>query len=471
MLDTLYDRKNTSSVRHEAHDIHARFQALAAQMLERDRWPRERLLEYQRDRLRKIVQHAVAHSPYYRQVIGHICDDGDAGKGDISLQQLPVLTKPILMAQFDRIVTDRRLRLAEAEEHVAGEHAAEPLFGEYRVVGSGGTTGQRGVAVYDQAAWELAVATLLRMLKVQEISAETRVLGIGAPTPLHITNRMFAELRAGRADVPRLAVTTPLPEVVEALNAYQPQALITYPSFIRSLAEEQRAGRLQIAPRKLCSAAETLTQDVRDLARETWGAPVLNAYGATEAGVIGTECPWTAGLHVAEDMLVVEVLDENDRPVPAGVAGHKVFVTTLFNRALPLIRYELSDLVTVAEGPCPCGRPHLRLASIQGRQEDTLTFSARSGGRVDVHALLLGETLLHVPAIRQYQLSPRPGGLLARVVLRDTTAVEEVLRSAERALAVELEKAGAVVDTTVEPVDRIERTGTGAKEKLVRAAG
>jgi len=79
-----------------------------------------------------------------------------------------------------------------------------------------------------------------------------------------MTNRLFAELRAGRADVPGLAVTTPLREVVEALNAYQPEALITYPSFIRRLAEEQRAGRLRIAPRQFCSAAETLTQDVRD---------------------------------------------------------------------------------------------------------------------------------------------------------------------------------------------------------------
>ena len=225
------------------------------------------------------------------------------------------------MAEFDRIVTDRRLRLVEAERHLAGEQADEPLFGEYRVVASGGTTGQRGVVIYDQPAWDVAVASLLRMLTIQGISADTRVVGIGAPTPLHMTNRLFAELRARRADAPRLAVTTPLPEVVDALNAYQPEAVITYPSFIRRLAEEQAAGRLRIAPRQFSSAAETLTQDVSDLARETWGATVLNAYGATEANLIGMECPWTTGLHVNEDLLVLEVVDENDRPVPPGVPG------------------------------------------------------------------------------------------------------------------------------------------------------
>ena len=99
-----------------------------------------------------------------------------------------------------------------------------------------------------------------------------------------------------------------------------------------------------------------------------------------------------------------------------------MLVTTLFNRTLPFIRYELSDLVTIAEGACPCGRPHLRLTSIQGRREDVLSLPARNGGRVSVHALQLRAPLLRMPAIRQYQLSPRHGGLLVRVVLRDAAA-------------------------------------------------
>jgi phenylacetate-CoA ligase len=443
----------------------SRLEALCARMIARDSWSRERLLAHQEERLRELVEHAVAQSPYYRQQIG--C----AGRGAIDLQQIPVLTKDTLMAEFDRIVTDRRLRLIDLEEHLASEHAAKPLFGEYRVVGSGGTTGRRGVVLYDQSAWEVAVAGLLRSNATQEISAKARVLGIGAPTPLHMTNRLFAELRAGCADIPRLTLTTPLPEVVEALNGYQPEVLITYPSFIRRLAEEQSAGRLRIAPRIFCSCAETLTDSVRTLARNTWQAAVLNVYGSTETAVIGMECPWATGLHVAEDMLVVEVVDEKNRPVPAGAPGRKVLVTNLFNRALPLIRYELSDIVTVAEGPCRCGRPHLRLASIHGRREDDLSLPARSGGQLRVNAFLFGDTLLHIPAIRQYQLSSRQGELLVRVVLRETSSPEDVLQSARRAIANELERVGAVVERlTVEAVAEIARVGTGAKEKLVSAS-
>ena len=123
-----------------------RTQRLAVQMLERDRWPRAQLLEYQHDRLREIVRHAVARSPYYRVAIG------DVGAGDVDLQQLPVLTKSRLMSAFDSIVTDPRLRLADAERHLAGELASEPLHSQFRVATSSGTTGQLAVMAYDPSA-------------------------------------------------------------------------------------------------------------------------------------------------------------------------------------------------------------------------------------------------------------------------------------------------------------------------------
>jgi putative adenylate-forming enzyme len=443
-------------------DTRTRVQCFLDDMRTRERWPRDRLMAYQHEQLEGIVRYAVAHSPYYREAFGPASGDR------IELSALPVLSKRTLIAEFDRIVTDPRLRLADAERHLASEHAAEPLFGEYWVVGTGGTTGQRSVAIYDQTGWEIVLSEILYVMAVQEIGDDLRVIGIGAPTPLHMTNRLFADLRAGRGGAPRLAVTTPLPEIVAALNAYRPDAIITYPSLIRRLAEEQQAGRLKIAPKKFCSVAETLTPAVRDLARDTWAAQVLDDYGATEAGLVAVECVWANGLHVPEDQVIVEVVDANNRPVPPGVRGDKVLLTNLFNRVVPLIRYQLSDLAIMAEGSCPCGRSHARLASVRGRQEDMLTLPSRGGGRVEINAFLFGETLLHVPAVRQYQLSPEPGGLSVRVVLRDTAPIEDTLQAARHAVEIELERAGAVVDTlTVEAVDDIARSGTGAKERLL----
>jgi phenylacetate-CoA ligase len=443
-----------------------RIESLATQMLERDRWSPEEMRRYQRQRLRETVAHAVAHSRYYREAIGKIAP------GAIDLQRLPILTKSTLMAEFDQITTDPRLSLADAERHMAGARAAELLSARYRVVASSGTTGQRGIVVYDQPAWEVAVAGVLRALTLQGMSGAMRVVGIGAPTSLHMTNRLFAELRAGRNEVPRLAVTTPLSDVVQALNAYQPEAVITYPSFIRRLAEEQQAGRLRIAPRVFSSCAEAVTPGVCCAAACAWGAAVLNVYATTETSLIAVECPSACGMHVLEDLLVLEVVDEHNRPVPDGRPGCKVLVTNLFNRILPLIRYEISDIVTVAEGPCPCGRAHRRLAAIEGRREDVVSLPGRNGGTVDVHTLLLGETLLRLPAIRQYQVETRPGGLSLRVVIDEAAVRAQAVDAARSAIAAELAELGAsIASLNIEAVESIDRVGTGAKLKpLVRGS-
>lgn len=444
-----------------------RVRALTQQMIERERGPREQLLEYQHDRLQQTIRHAVASSPYYREMIG------PAVRRDFELQRLPVLTKATLTTEFDRIVTDPRLHLIDAEQHLAGERAGEPLFDEYRVVGTGGTTGRRSVVVFDQSAWEMGMAGFMHALAIQGVAAtEARLVGIGAPTPFHMSNRVFAELRAGKTNSPRLAVTTPLPEIVGALNAWQPEALISYPSFIRTLVQEQHAGRLTIRPKTICSVAETLTRDVRQLVRDTWDTSVLDSYCTTEAGAVAVECPFANGLHVMEQLVVLEVVDDDYEPVPAGVTAEKVLVTSLFNRALPLIRYELSDLVTVARGACPCGRPHLRLASIDGRREDVLSLPTRSGEHITIHAAMVGEALLRLPAVRQYQLRPLPDGLAILVVLVDRTREADTLESVRQIACVELQRAGAQPrELRIESVDRIERVGSGAKHRPLRVGG
>lgn len=99
---------------------------LEAELLERDRWSRGQLLAYQDQRVRALITHAIARSPYYREVLG-------ADAGDRPLAELPTLSKTTLMAEFDRIVTDPRLRLADLRAHLAGPDPLQSFLGAYRV--------------------------------------------------------------------------------------------------------------------------------------------------------------------------------------------------------------------------------------------------------------------------------------------------------------------------------------------------
>lgn len=433
-----------------------------AELVVRNVWPREQLIQFQHEQLRKMLQHAVAASPYYRDLID------DLVARDAPLHEFPAMTKATLMANFDRIVTDKRLTRALVEQHLSSAQVGAALIGEYLVAATGGTTGERGIFVYDQAGWEIAVANLLRFQRLIGVFPTTRSIGIGAPSPIHLTNRFYAELRAGRAGAPRLAVTTPLAEAVAALNAYQPEVLSTYPSFLRRLAEEQRASRLHIAPRLIRSVAETLSQDVRELARTVWNVPLINSYGATEIGVLGQECEQIAGMHLAEDLFVVEVVDHENRPVPAGVQGAKLLVTPLTNYVLPVIRYELSDLVTMADGPCRCGSPLARIADIQGRREETLQVPTAGGAPVDVHAGRLRSPLMRIAGIRQYQFAQLLDGIRILIVPAPGCDLAEISAATESAIRTALAPLGAATARVeVEIVDQIDRTGSGAKEKLV----
>jgi phenylacetate-coenzyme A ligase PaaK-like adenylate-forming protein len=104
-------------------------------------------------------------------------------------------------------------------------------------------------------------------------------------------------------------------------------------------------------------------------------------------------------MHVNEDLLVVEVVDEVNRPVPPGTFGEKVLVTVLFNRTQPLIRYELSDRVRLSTLNCSCSSPFPLIDAVEGRSEELLRFPSLTGSReVSVHPLVLEHLLDRLPA-------------------------------------------------------------------------
>jgi phenylacetate-coenzyme A ligase PaaK-like adenylate-forming protein len=438
--------------------------ALVAERVARDLWSREQLLSYQSRQLQKTLQHSVEMSPYYREAIGSHVARGAA------LEDLPILTKQTLMSEFDRIVTDRRLNLAAVEQHIAGQNPDGLLLGEYRICASGGTTGVRSVVAYDRGAWASTLADFFRFQRMFGAGLGCRIIGIGSPSPFHLSYQVWGRLPSAEQAVPRLSVTMPLSGVVKALNAYQPEYLLTFPSFLRRLAEEQQAGRLRISPKIFRTGAEALTQDVRELCREVWGVPVLNGYAITEAGVLGGECLHAAGMHLAEDTAVFEVVDDAGRAVRAGGQGTKLLVTSLTNRVFPLIRYEVSDILSLTDQPCICGRPYARTASIEGRREETLLFPARGGGTVAVHAARLRTPLVRTAGIRQYQIRRLPDGLAIRISLRDDRRQEDVQSIVGQEVRRVLAAAGAIIGKViVDVVDDIEPEGTGGKERLIVA--
>jgi phenylacetate-CoA ligase len=423
-------------------------------MLERERWPRERLEGFQHERLQELARHAAEHSPFWRERLP---------RGNVRLADLPVLTKEELTGNFDELVTDPRLRLAELLDHLARIEGDALYLGEYRVMTSSGSSGRKAVFVYDRGAWAQCCAMYLRRsawIGIRPRMPRVRLAMVWGASPTHMSRRGAASLNVGLHRVMPLSVTQPLPELVERLNRFQPAHLSGYPSIVARLADEQVAGRLQLRLETLTTNSEPLTPALRERFELAFGVRPYNFYATTE-GLWGHDCP-DGSLHLFDDNCIVENVDEDARPVPPGETGARLLVTNLFNRTQPLIRFEVSDLVAIEPEPCRCGRSLMRLRSLEGRAEDVLEL-----GGVTVHPLQFGLVTAD-PDVREFQVVQEGEGLRLRVALRNGgDAAPARLRARVEA---RLEELGVVRPSVeVETVDELERTAGGKLQMVVAA--
>jgi putative adenylate-forming enzyme len=427
----------------------------------REHWTRAALDADQASDLAILRAFAYERSPFYRRF--------HAGLFDRPLAELPVLTKGLLMEHFDELVTDRAVQLVDVEAHLASMTGDGRFRDRYRVVSTSGTTGVRGIFLSDPVEWATVIASYNRAQEWAGVVASPvrrmRLAVVSTTTAWHQSARVGASVRNPLIRTLRVNATDPLSSVVARLNEFQPQSLVAYASMHRLLAEEQLAGRLRIAPDAVMSASEVLTDTTRRLVEAAWARLPFNVYAATETAGIASECERHTGLHLYEDLVITEVVDEANRPVPADEFGAKILVTVLFSRTQPLIRYELSDSVRPSGIRCPCGRPFGLLDGIQGRREDVLELPARGGGTVRIHPLVFHDVLDRVPAGEWQVIQDGPAiRLLVAGPSRDFDGVAVV-----SAIRRGVESLGASVDdVTWQEVAAIPRTAVG-KAPLVRA--
>jgi phenylacetate-CoA ligase len=335
--------------------------ALAPVLIERLEWTADRLAAHRAERLRELVGRAVERSSWHRERLAGLDVDR---LDETSLRKLPVMTKTDLMENFDRIVTDERLSLKLVEAHLETVSTSGYFLGGYTAIASGGSSGQRGVFVYDWDGWAAYCLGLFRYLlrgkaaKPELASRQVVVATVMASHFAHATAAMGRTLTGPQLKFLQFPVTQPIEEIVAGLNQAQPDFLLAYPSALHVLSFEAQAGRLQIAPQVIRCGAEPLLPEIRAAAEQTWGTPVGNVWGTSEGGGTAVPCGKTRS-HLSEDLLIVEPVDERGRAVPPGQRSAKVYLTNLYNHALPLIRYEITDEVTILAEPCPCGSAHL----------------------------------------------------------------------------------------------------------------
>jgi phenylacetate-CoA ligase len=418
----------------------------------RQRWTHRRLKAYQSQALHRLRNYAYARSPFYQQF--------HQGLYDRPLEELPVLTKATMMQHFDDLVTDRDVNRLEIEAYLK-QALEEEYLHRYWVTTTPGSTGSPGLFLFDRVEWATVLASFVRAGNAIPRRAEMTSAVIASSTPWHMSARISKTIDKKRELC--IDASEPIESIVEKLNIWQPEGLEAYASILYRLAEEQFAGRLEIEPTYLLSTSEVLTQEMRQRIEKSWKAPLFNQYVATEVGAIAAECHLHEGLHLFEDLAIVEVVDEKNRPVPPGVYGDKLLLTVLFNYTQPLIRYELSDSLRLAIDSCPCDSPYPLIEDIQGRNEEVLHLPAKKGSQVKVHPHTF-DRILDAMHVSQWQIVRDIYGLHVSL---NSPANEWIDEELVDRLRQELENQGAIVPSiTVNHVSEFIRNNTGKAARI-----
>jgi phenylacetate-CoA ligase len=251
---------------------------------------------------------------------------------------------------------------------------------------------------------------------------------VAAGKPAHISRALLQTFSEPDAiALQSFPITLPLEQIVAGLNTMQPDTILAYPSALVALIEAARTGALQITPRAIATGGEPLLPETRAGAEMTFGVPILNWWLCSEVGPMGIGCGHGPGLHLSDDLLIIEPVDRDNPPLPAGERSSRVLLTSLYNPALPLIRYELTDEITMLKETCPCGSSHRLIEDPRGRLDDSFRY-----GDSYVHPHTFRSILGTQAGIIEYQARQTREG--AEVAIRGHADIADIVRQLTTAL-------------------------------------
>jgi phenylacetate-CoA ligase len=391
-----------------------------------------RLRRHQLSTLSDVVARAAADVPFYRQRgLERVHFDSLE-----QLRDLPLTTKAEVQRAGREMISDRYRRRKLTEVH------------------TGGTTG-KPLAVYcDSATLQRNYAFFSRFKSWAGISDRARVatfagrtfVPAGGGETFWRHNRaantlLFSSYHIGR---------NTLPAYIDALRAFRPTLIDSYPSSIEPIARYVvEHGISGICPKAVITSSETLFPAVRQLIESAFHCRVFDHYGGAEMAAFIAQCE-KGSYHVAPEFGVVEILNEG-RLVGPGERG-EIVATGFINPVMPLIRYATGDYGVLGKSSCLCGRTGDTLELIEGRMDDVIvTPEGNLVGRLD--PIFKAVSSLHETRIVQDAIDH---------VRVEIVVIGDFSPAMERALIEQLRaRLGPAMRIDIARVPSIERTGRG----------
>lgn len=346
----------------------------------------QKMRSLQDRKLRKMLHHAWQKSAYYRrsfQAAGITEEQLD----ELPLSCFPTIEKRDLLENFDDLVTISELKQRELRRFDEQEQGNRKLYkGKYHVVHSSGSTGTPGYFVYDEDAWSSMLLGIIRAALWNMTMPQILKLLVKRPRIVYIAatdGRYGGAMAVGDgidgvgASQMYLDIKTPLSEWIRKIREFDPNLVIGYPSAIKILAGMAEKGQIKLSVTRVISCGEPLGASLRNYLEEVFQADVVNFYGSSESLSMGVETDQKEGMLLFDDMNVVQIESGN------------MYLTSLYNFAQPLIRYRLSDRLSLEAAKENSRYPFTRAKGLLGRNEDILWFEDGNGNEEFLHPLAI----------------------------------------------------------------------------------
>jgi phenylacetate-CoA ligase len=338
---------------------------------------RAEIVRFRDRQLRRIVQHAYRHVPYYRSLYDERGVNPDAIRGAEDMPLLPAITKTHFRA------------VPEIDRVAVGFHP-EMLI----PAASSGSSGRPFMIRRSWMEHNLLFLPRVRALRSYGITRSDRSLSILNPKQLDSRDNKIIGRTLVRLGLmtrqKRVSIHLDAETIAAEVRSFRPAVLGGYPNMLARISELlQRDPVTPPSIRVALVGAETLTPDLRRKIESRLGVPARDQYGSNECNLMAWECPRGGPLHTSDDTVLVEVIGADGAPVAPGESG-EVVVTALHSFTMPLIRFRIGDLAEKGAAQCACGAPFGTIQAVYGRMLDMFPLP---DGRV-IHPYYLTESLI-----------------------------------------------------------------------------
>jgi phenylacetate-CoA ligase len=320
-------------------------------------WDRDKLRRYQEKRLRAVVKYAYDNVQFYNEKFKKAGIKPDDIKSLQDLSKIPITSKSEL-----RRVRPQRLVSSEFE------------LGKLKVVRTSGSTGEP-FQIYICGAeddWRKAIYMRANISCGQR--PRDRWVVITGPHHFHDTTNI--QRRLGIFAQRCVSVFADVDQQVSFVMQQNPDILDGYSGSLFLLAQEFKKRGLKVNPRIIFGTAELIDDWARRFIEDVFDAPYYDQFGCAEVDRSAWECPEKVGYHMDVDSVITQFVDADGEEVSAGEKGEVVY-TSLFNYAMPLIRYAVGDVGQPSDEVCPCGRVLPLMKVVEGKKDSFIFLSGR----------------------------------------------------------------------------------------------